>query len=178
MRDAPTLGVTAPDGNEPAPTPASLVAETTNVYAVPFDNPDTNTTVTGGEPETVVVACATAPTNGVTVNDVIALPLSKGATQLTTAAPSAAQAETPNGASGTANAAAVPDANGEPNHPAATTTDTTTPVTRNRRPHPRNTPSPVTSALTKPSTRRREPLVPNDRNSGPKQPHQYFTLRG
>ena len=44
--------------------------------------------------------CATAPTNGVTVYDVIGLPPSTGATQLTVADASPADAATPVGASG------------------------------------------------------------------------------
>ena len=41
------VGVTAGDGAEDGPVPTALVADTTNVYDVPFTNPDTSAWVTG-----------------------------------------------------------------------------------------------------------------------------------
>ncbi len=131
--EAAALGVAAFDGDEPAPVPPPFVAETTNVYAVPFVSPGTTVAVAGGAPFTVVVAWATTPMNGVTVYEVIALPLSAGATQLTITEESAAEAETPEGASGGESAAAVCVARGEPSHTDTIATDAMTLVIRNRR---------------------------------------------
>ena len=60
-------GVTAFDGADGGEVPTTLVAVTLNVYVVPSPRPLTNAVVAGGLPDTVVGACATAPTNGVTV---------------------------------------------------------------------------------------------------------------
>jgi hypothetical protein len=60
-------GVTEFDAAERGPVPTAFVAETLNVYAVPFVSPVTLTLVAGGLPLTVVVACGVDPTYGVTV---------------------------------------------------------------------------------------------------------------
>ncbi len=83
------------------PSPTAFAAVTVNVYVVPFVRPVTTVEVAGGVPVTVVGVCATAPTNGVTAYEVIGLPPSTGATQLTVAEVSPAEADTPVGASGT-----------------------------------------------------------------------------
>ena len=61
------VGVTALDGTDDGPVPTALVADTVNVYAVPFTNPDTTAWVTGGAPVTTVGVLATPATYGVTV---------------------------------------------------------------------------------------------------------------
>ena len=94
------LGVTAFDAADAGPVPTPFVAVTLNVYAVPFVNPVTVVEVAGGAPVIVVGACATAPMNGVTVYDVIALPLLAGAVHVTVADASPAVADTPVGAAG------------------------------------------------------------------------------
>ena len=63
---ATATGVTAFDATEGGLVPTPLVAVTTNVYAVPFDNPDTVAVVGAGEPDTVVGANGVDPTYGVT----------------------------------------------------------------------------------------------------------------
>ena len=60
-------GTTGSDGAEAGPVPTALVADTRNVYAVPFVSPVTVTPVTGGLPLTVVGVWAVLPMNGVTV---------------------------------------------------------------------------------------------------------------
>ena len=60
-------GVTAPDAADAGPVPTALVAETVNVYAVPFVKPLTVADVAGGLPLTVTEAWAADPTKGVTV---------------------------------------------------------------------------------------------------------------
>ena len=60
-------GVTLFDAAETGPVPTAFVADTLNVYAVPFVNPETVALVAGGLPLTVVAVCAVVPTNGVTV---------------------------------------------------------------------------------------------------------------
>jgi hypothetical protein len=60
-------GVTEFDAVEAGPVPTAFVADTVNVYAVPFVSPLTVADVAGGFPLTVVVACGVVPTNGVTV---------------------------------------------------------------------------------------------------------------
>ena len=60
-------GVTEFDAAEAGPVPTALVADTVNVYAVPFVNPLTVALVAGGLPVTVVAVCATDPAYGVTV---------------------------------------------------------------------------------------------------------------
>ena len=95
------LGVTALDADESGPVPIAFVADTVNVYVVPFVSPVTVVDVAGGVPVTVIGVCAVAPMNGVTVYLVIALPpLSVGAVQLTVADPLPAVAVTPVGAPG------------------------------------------------------------------------------
>jgi hypothetical protein len=56
-------GVTELDADDAGPVPTELVADTVNVYAVPFVSPVT----VAGLPDTVVVACAVEPMYGVTV---------------------------------------------------------------------------------------------------------------
>jgi len=77
-----------------------LVAETVNVYAVPFVNPLTVVEDAGGLPLTVTGVWAADPMKGVTVYDVMGLPPLDGAVQLTTADPLPAEAVTPVGAPG------------------------------------------------------------------------------
>ncbi|HEY5152038.1 MAG TPA: hypothetical protein VIJ23_19940 [Mycobacterium sp.] len=101
------LGVTAADAAEAGPVPIAFVADTVNVYAVPFVNPDTVADVAGGAPDTVVDACATPATYGVTEYDVIAEPPFDGADHDTTADPFPATADTPVGAPGTVTGAGV-----------------------------------------------------------------------
>jgi hypothetical protein len=60
-------GVTELDAVDAAPVPTALVADTVNVYAVPFVNPPTVALVAGGLPVTVVGVPAADPTYGVTV---------------------------------------------------------------------------------------------------------------
>jgi len=97
------LGVTALDGDEAGPVPLALVADTVNVYVVPFVRPVTVVDVTGGLPVTVTGVWAVEPMNGVTVYVVIVLPpLLTGAVQLTEAEPLPAVAVTPVGAPGSA----------------------------------------------------------------------------
>jgi hypothetical protein len=60
-------GVTGVDGAEAGPVPTAFVAETVNVYVVPFCSPVTVVLVAGGVPVTVRDGCATPPTYGVTV---------------------------------------------------------------------------------------------------------------
>src|SRR3954466_13262960 len=60
-------GVTALDAVEVGPVPTALVAETVNVYAVPFVSPVTVVLVAGGLPVTVAGVWAVEPMNGVTV---------------------------------------------------------------------------------------------------------------
>ena len=98
--DALADGVTAFDAAEAGPVPIAFVAVTTNVYAVPFVSELTVVDVAGGVPVTVVGVCAVAPMNGVTVYDVIALPLFAGADQLTVADAFPAVAVTAVGAPG------------------------------------------------------------------------------
>ena len=95
------VGVTAADAADGAPGPTAFAAATVNVYAVPFVNPDTDTDVAGGDPDTTVATCATPPTNGVTEYDEIGLPPLDGATHDTAAEPLPATATTPDGAPGT-----------------------------------------------------------------------------
>jgi len=61
------VGVTAGEAAEAGPVPTALVADTVNVYVVPFVRPVIVALVAGGEPVIVVAGCATAPTYGVTV---------------------------------------------------------------------------------------------------------------
>jgi hypothetical protein len=49
------LGVTAFDACDSEPVPVELVAETVNVYVVPFVSPETVVDVGAGVPETLVV---------------------------------------------------------------------------------------------------------------------------
>jgi hypothetical protein len=69
---------------------------------VPFVSPVTVVEVAGGLPLTVVVGCATDPTNGVTVYEVIALPFDAGAVHDTVAWPLPGVAVTLVGAPGAA----------------------------------------------------------------------------
>jgi hypothetical protein len=80
------VGVTELDGDDVGPVPLALVAETANVYAVPFVSPVTVVDVAAGLPVTATGVWAVEPTNGVTVYLLIALPpLFEGAVQLTVA---------------------------------------------------------------------------------------------
>lgn len=79
-------GVTGTDGADAGPVPASLVADTVNVYATPFVRPLTIPLSAGGDPITVLPTSAVAPARGVIVYDVMALPPSDwGADQATSA---------------------------------------------------------------------------------------------
>jgi hypothetical protein len=53
--------VTAFEAAEAGPVPTAFVAETVNVYDVPFVRPVTVVVVDGGDPVTVVGACAVVP---------------------------------------------------------------------------------------------------------------------
>ena len=64
---ADEVGVTEFDAADAGPVPTALVADTLNVYAVPFVSPVTFAVVAGGFPVTVVGVCAVVPTYGVTV---------------------------------------------------------------------------------------------------------------
>jgi hypothetical protein len=55
------VGVTALDAADSALVPTALVAETVNVYVVPFVSPVTVVEVPGGLPLTVLVACGAEP---------------------------------------------------------------------------------------------------------------------
>ena len=95
------LGITALDADESGPVPLGFVADTLNVYVVPFVSPVTVVEVAGGLPVTVTGVCAVVPTYGVTVYLVSVLPpLLVGAIQLTVAWPLPAVAVTPVGAPG------------------------------------------------------------------------------
>src|SRR5439155_18964600 len=63
-------GVTAAEGTDWGPVPTELLADTANVYAVPFVSPLMVVDV----PATTVDGCALMPTYGVTVYAVIGLP--------------------------------------------------------------------------------------------------------
>ena len=65
--NADAVGVTEFDAADAGPVPTALVADTLNVYAVPFVSPVTFAVVAGGFPVTVVGVCAVVPTYGVTV---------------------------------------------------------------------------------------------------------------
>jgi hypothetical protein len=91
-------GVTGAEAADAGPAPTALVAVTVNVYAVPLVSPLTVAEV--DEPLAVVVACAVLPMYGVTVYEVIGLPPSPGAAQVTVALASPAVALTPVGAPG------------------------------------------------------------------------------
>ena len=112
-------GVTAADAADAGPVPTLFVADTVNVYAVPFVNPDTVTLVAGGAPDTTTGVPATDPANGVTVYDEIAAPPSDdGADHDTTAEAFPATADTPDGAPGTvAGGAGVTALEGEDSGP-------------------------------------------------------------
>ena len=58
---SPTLGIAGLDAAEFELVPTLFVADTTNVYEVPLVSPVTLAVVAGGEPETVVEACAAPP---------------------------------------------------------------------------------------------------------------------
>jgi len=94
-------GVTAVEAVDAAPVPTAFVAVTRKVYAVPFVNPVIVVLVAGGLPVIVVAVCAVVPMNGVTVYEVIALPLFAGAVHDTVADALPAMAVTPVGALGT-----------------------------------------------------------------------------
>ena len=95
------LGVTALDAGDSEPAPLALVADTVNVYVVPFVRPGTVVEVAGGVPVTVTGVCAVVPMYGVTVYLVSVLPpLLVGAVQLTVAWPLPAVAVTPVGVPG------------------------------------------------------------------------------
>ena len=79
------VGVTAFDAADAGPVPTAFVAVTVTCSDVPFVRPEIVTLVAGGVPVTVVAVCAAAPTYGVTVYFVIALPPVDGAVQLTAA---------------------------------------------------------------------------------------------
>jgi hypothetical protein len=103
------VGVTALLATDAGPVPTAFVALTVNVYVVPFVNPDTVTVVAGGLPPTLVsnCVCATPPTYGVTVYEVIDDPPFDGAVHDTDADPFPAVADTPDGAPGTVGALGV-----------------------------------------------------------------------
>jgi hypothetical protein len=68
---APPDGVTALEAAESGPVPTELVADTLNVYVVPFVSPVIVVLVAGGDPDTVVGVWAVDPMYGVTVYFVI-----------------------------------------------------------------------------------------------------------
>jgi len=92
-------GVAAAEAVEAAEVPEAFVAVTLNVYEVPLVRP---VTVHGFDKSHEKAACATVPTNGVTVKAVIAAPLATGAVHDTfDCVDSNEVAETPVGADGT-----------------------------------------------------------------------------
>jgi hypothetical protein len=99
-QEAGGCGVTGLEALEAGPVPTPLVADTWNVYVVPFVRPVTTTLVAGGEPVTTVGLWAAVPMNGVTVEVVIGLPPLAGADQETDADPLPATAVTFVGAAG------------------------------------------------------------------------------
>ena len=77
-----SLGTTELDAADAALVPTALVADTVNVYPLPFVNPGTTADV--ADPlVTWIGLCAVEPRYGVTVYPVIGLPLAPGAVQLT-----------------------------------------------------------------------------------------------
>jgi hypothetical protein len=96
------FGVTAFEAADAAPVPVAFVADTVNVYVLPFVSPVTVVDVAGGLPVTVTGVCAVEPMNGVTVYLEMALPpVLAGAVQLTAADALLAVAVTAVGAPGT-----------------------------------------------------------------------------
>ena len=61
------VGVTALDCEDVGPVPTALVALTVNVYVAPLVRPVIVALVAGGDPVTVIGACAVEPMYGVTV---------------------------------------------------------------------------------------------------------------
>ena len=88
------VGVTALEWPDAGPEPLALAACTVNVYDVPGVRLRTLAVVAGGEPVTVVVACAVEPMYGVTMYEVGGPP-DDGAVQVTVAAALPAVAVTP-----------------------------------------------------------------------------------
>jgi hypothetical protein len=68
------VGTTAFEGVEAGPLPDEFAAVTVNVYVEPFARLLIVADVAGGLPVSVVVACATPPTNGVMTYDVTGPP--------------------------------------------------------------------------------------------------------
>jgi len=101
-------GTAAADAVEAVEVPEAFVAVTLNVYEVPLVRP---VTVHGFDRPHEKAACATVPTNGVTVKAVIAAPLAAGAVHDTFDwVDSNEVAETPVGAPGTVDGVAEFDA--------------------------------------------------------------------